>query len=287
MHTIERAYERIRRELTQRQEQGGWPDEINIHQVERAVSVTAGVGLVGFGLLGGGLVRAAVIGAGALLVRRGMTGRSALYSHLRLSSAHGLRGPAAAVPHGQGVRIRRTTTVRRAPDEVYARWRDLEALPEFLRVLDTIEVLSDRRSRWRARGPAESTLEWEAEIINDLPGELIAWRSTRGSSVHHAGSIRFERTAGGHGTRVTVTLEYQPPAGLVGALAGRLLGVDPERLIDEALHALKTSLEEGVVPRPEAEERGTLAGIHDLEDARSTLQERERPEDAASADGAR
>lgn len=273
MKTSERVIDFLRREFVRHEDHDDWPDEVNVHRTERAASLVAGAGLCVVGLLRSSLPGLLLVGAGALLVRRGMTGHSYLYRTLRVSSAHGLRGPSASVPHGQGVRLRRSITVRRPPAEVYAFWRRLETLPPLLSHVESVEILSERLSRWRACGPAESALEWEAEIINDLPGELIAWRSVRGSNLHHAGSIRFDRAAGGHGTRVTVTLEYQPPAGLVGAVAARLLGVDPELQVEEALHRLKGALEDGIVPGPHADERGTLAGVRDLEDARAVLRE--------------
>lgn len=273
MTTSERVINFIRREFAAREDHEGWPDEVNVHRSERAASMAAGAGLCVAGLLRFSPLGLGLVGVGALLIRRGMTGHSRLYRALRVSSAHGLRGPSASVPHGQGVRLRRSITVRRPPAEVYAFWRRLETLPPLLSHVESIEVLSDRLSRWRARGPAEAALEWEAEIINDLPGELIAWRSVRESNLHHAGSVRFDRAAGGHGTRVTVTLEYQPPAGLVGALAARLLGADPEQQVDEALHRLKMALEDGIVPSAHADERGTLAGVRDLDEARAVLHE--------------
>ena len=48
--------------------------------------------------------------------------------------------------------------------------------------------------------------EWDAEIINDKPYELIAWR-TVGSRVDHAGSVHFDARPEG-GTMLRVSLQY-------------------------------------------------------------------------------
>ena len=124
------------------------------------------------------------------------------------------------------------------PEKVYAFWRDLRNLPIIMANLESVQVLSDRRSRWRAKGPAGTTFEWTAEIINDKPDELIAWRTEPGARVAHAGSVHFVPRPGG-GTIVRIALQYDPPGGEVTDRIGRLLGVDPRRRIDEDLERLR------------------------------------------------
>ena len=67
------------------------------------------------------------------------------------------------------------------------------------------------------KGQRGTTIEWDAEIINDKENELIAWRSLPNSDIDHAGSVHFRRAPGGRGTEVKVEMEYRPPAGSVGA----------------------------------------------------------------------
>ena len=52
----------------------------------------------------------------------------------------------------------------------------------------------------------EEQLEWDAEFINEKPGELIAWQSLSGADVQSAGSVHFSPISGGESTRVTVVL---------------------------------------------------------------------------------
>lgn len=226
-------------------ERSDWPDEVNVHPIERRVSRAVGGALVVIAALRRGLVGLGMGLAGAALIERAATGHSRLYTALRISTAHGKRGPAASVPHGQGIRVRRSLTIRRAPAEVYGFWRRLDTLPIFMHHIDEVMVLGGGRSHWRARGPLGSTIEWEATIINEIEDKLIAWRSLPDSQIHHAGSVRFDPTLGGKGTLVTVTMEYDPPAGLIGALVARLLGADPQRQLEDDLRRLKTLLEAG------------------------------------------
>ena len=72
--------------------------------------------------------------------------------------------------------------------------------------------------------PLGQTVEWEAEIINDKPNEMIAWRSLPGSEVDTAGSVHFKPVGGGRGTEVHVNLKYNPPGGVVGAAVAKLFG---------------------------------------------------------------
>ena len=61
------------------------------------------------------------------------------------------------------------------------------------------------------------TAEWDAEIINERPNELIAWETVACSEIHRAGTVRFELAPGKQGTEVTVQIDYEPPAGRLGA----------------------------------------------------------------------
>src|SRR5216684_2945362 len=57
---------------------------------------------------------------------------------------------------------------------------------------DASAALSDaRRSRWVAKAPAGRTVEWDADIINEITGELIEWHTVEGADVVSAGSVRF------------------------------------------------------------------------------------------------
>ena len=88
---------------------------------------------------------------------------------------------------------------------------------------------------------------WTAEIINDVPAELISWRSVGGGDVVTAGSVRFKPAGGDHGTEVCVKLQYDPPAGKVGAVVAWAFGEDPQTQIEEDLRRFKQLLETGEI----------------------------------------
>lgn len=153
---------------------------------------------------------------------------------------------------GTGIEVRETLTVGRTPDEAYRLWRDLEGLPRFMRHLESVHVTGEGTSHWVAKGPAGSRVEWDAELIEDLPGEVIAWRSLPGAEVANAGTVRFRPAPGNRGTEVHVHLRYAPPAGKAGALVARLFGREPSQEIDGDLRRFKQVLEVGEVTHSDA-----------------------------------
>jgi uncharacterized membrane protein len=160
------------------------------------------------------------------------------------------------VSEARAIEVNKTLTIRRPVQEVYAFWRDFQNLPRFMNHLESVEVVDDRRSHWKARGPAGQTMEWDAEIVADEPGERIEWRSLEGSDVEHTGSVRFKTAPGERGTEVHVELRYDAPAGKLGAALAMLFGEEPRQQVQDDLHAFKQVMETGEVVRSE----GTMKG---------------------------
>jgi uncharacterized membrane protein len=127
-------------------------------------------------------------------------------------------------------------------EEVFEFWRHPENFSTFMSPIREVRDLGNGRSHWIANGPAQLPVEWDAEITKLVPQEHLAWRSLEGSSVAHAGTVRFDRNRDG-GTRVTVRMSYAPPAGKVGAAVSGLLASIPRRSIDTDLDRLKSLLE--------------------------------------------
>jgi len=190
-----------------------------------------------------GLLMAAV---GGSLLHRGLTGHCYLYRSMGVNTSDEQHSPVASVAAGQGVKICESVTINRPAAEIYRFWRDLSNLPRVMRHLESVRV-DGERSHWVAHGPLGHRVEWDAEIINDRPNELIAWRSLEGSEVGTAGSVHFVAAPGGRGTEVHVTLKYDPPLGKLGSWAAWLLGEEPSLQVREDLLRLKQLLEAGEI----------------------------------------
>jgi uncharacterized membrane protein len=150
------------------------------------------------------------------------------------------------------IEVRKSVTIGRTPSEIYEFWRNVENLPRFMEYLDSVRVLDERRSSWKAKGPAGSQYEWHAEITEDRPGELIAWRSLPPADGFNMGVVRFVPAPRDQGTEVHVELRYEPPAGALGAVFARLFGREPGQEVMSDLRRLKQVLEMGNVMRSDA-----------------------------------
>ena len=157
----------------------------------------------------------------------------------------------------RGIHAKGTCIVNLPPEEVYNFWRDFQNLPRFMRHLESVEQIGEGRSRWKAKGPAGMDVEWEAMIVADVPGEVITWRSLENSDVDNAGAVRFEQAPGGRGTIVKVNIQYDPPAGVIGATVAKLFGEEPEQQLDDDLRRFKQVLEIGEVVVSDATLLGT------------------------------
>jgi len=148
--------------------------------------------------------------------------------------------------------LKEAVTIDRSPEELYQFWHNFEQLPRFMNHLEAVQVMDQKRSHWRAKAPAGKTVEWDAEIIEDQPGQRIAWRSLPGAEVENSGNVRFEPAPGGRGTVVKVEMQYDLPAGPLGAAIAKLHGEEPKKQVWEDLHRFKQLMETGEVVRSEA-----------------------------------
>jgi len=145
-------------------------------------------------------------------------------------------------PAAMGVAVREAITVNRRPTDVYDFFRRLENLPRFVSHIDSVDP-DGNASVWRAKAPFGSTVQWRAEIVEDVPGERIAWRSLPGSTVHSHGSVRVRPAPGDRGTELLVSLKYDLPGRSVARRIARLLGYDPRLEVRSDLRRLKQTLE--------------------------------------------
>ncbi len=158
---------------------------------------------------------------------------------------------------GGAIRARTSITVNRRPEEVYGYWHRLENLPNFMYHLESVQPDEGGRSRWAARAPAGTTVEWEAQVVENVPNQVIAWRSLEGADVPNSGSVRFRPAPGGRGTEVILELEYAPPGGAIGAASARLFGEEPLQQAKDDLRRFKQVIETGEVTRSDGTPEGT------------------------------
>lgn len=229
----------------------------NISTTERWASTLIGAALAavayrrdnkGLGLAGLGMIAR---GATGFCPVNAAMGRDTSYAYDTRERLSGSRG----------VNVDASTTIYRPINEVYGYWRNFENLPTFMDHLQEVRDIDGRRSHWVAKGPMGVAVEWDAEIINDVPPDLISWKTVGESDVVSAGSVRFIQAAGDHGTEVRVKLQYDPPAGKIGATVAWMLGEDPQTAIEEDLRRFKQLVETGEVSTGERYRAGSNARL--------------------------
>ena len=218
---------------------------VNVGRSERLASGVAGV-LLGLYSLRGKRSRVLLLPVAGSLISRAVTGYCPVNRALGRNTAQGEErsSPVASLGRGEGIKVEQAVTINRPREEIYRFWRNFENLPRFMDHLESVRVLDEQRSHWVAKGPAGTRVEWDAEIHNEIPDELIAWRSLPGAEVDHAGSVHFS-PGPNEGTEVRVILRYDPPAGRVGAAVARLFGEDPSQQVAEDLRRFKQVMEAG------------------------------------------
>lgn len=223
---------------------------INSGWGERVADVVVGSGLIYAGLRQRSLLGGVLALSGGWFLYAGATGRFQPYAALGLVREEGRSG--------KGLIVERSITIGKPRRDVYPYWRNFSHLPSFMEHLENVTPIDDYRSHWVARAPLNRKVEWDAEIIDERPNELIAWQSLPGASVTHRGDVRFADAPGGRGTEITVHLIYQPPLGTAGAALARLFTEEPGQQIGEDLRRLKAVLETGEYPTTRNQPRGRI-----------------------------
>ena len=217
----------------------------NVGDAERVASVAVGVFFVVAGLRRRSLAGRAAAAAGSALVLRGVTGRSPVDEWMGRP----------LMSYRRPVRVVETMQVGVPPAEAYRAWRDLERLPRFMKHVRSV-VTADGTSHWKAEFAGLPPVEWDAQIIQDVPGEVLSWRS-RGDDapIENSGSVTFF-DLGARGTGLRVEIGYYPPAGPLGKTVARLFSPVTEQQVREDVRRFKSLLEAGEIPTTEGQPTG-------------------------------
>jgi uncharacterized membrane protein len=120
---------------------------------------------------------------------------------------------------------------------VYNQWTQFEDFPHFMKGVERVEQKDDRHLHWHAN-IAGADREWDAEIVEQTPDQIIAWRAT--GDTRNDGRVTFE-PVGADRTRVNLQLDYDPEGML--EKAGDALNLTDKR-IEGDLERFKQFIEE-------------------------------------------
>ena len=217
----------------------------NVNDRERKASLIAGLASVLLGLRRGGAFGLALGAFGGLLGYRGATGHCPVFATMGKSTA---RPADRGLFAGEPLRITTGVTINREPRELYLFWRDFTELPKFMKFITEVRTISEQRTRWVAESPLGGKLEWESEVVEDIPNERIVWRATEHSKIKQHGEVRFRSAAGGRGTEVELDLRYELPAGTLSRTLAGFVNSLTEQAIREDLRRFKRLMEAHEIP---------------------------------------
>lgn len=231
----------------------------NVSNSERIVSAVGGGALLAYGIKRKDWLGALLGVVGGGLALRGATGHCQVYDALDVDTNEKslfARGKEQAKSWLETTtEVTKSVTINKSAKDLYEFWRDFENLPKFMNHLESVKVVNEKKSEWKAKAPLGYEVTWEAQISQDVPNEKIAWRSIEGSQIPNTGSVEFKETKN-RGTEVKVTIKYEPPAGKIGDLAAYFLTEEPNTQVAEDLRRFKSLMESGEIVKVEGQTSG-------------------------------
>jgi len=232
---------------------------INVGDTERWLSIAGGAALALYALKRRSPASLALAAGSATLIGRGATGHCPAYERLGVDTADPTairRNVLAAVLPSRKLEAERAYTIMRPRHELYAFWRNLENLPEFMEHLESVTVTGDGRSHWVTRAPIGRPVSWDAEITEDVEDRIIAWRSLPGSAIESSGQVQFGDAPEGRGTVVRARILYQAPGGKTAQEISRFFGESASQQLRDDLRRFKQVMEAGETPTTDGQPHG-------------------------------
>ena len=229
-------------------------NRVNVPPSERLLSTISGGALVFSGLSRQGWPRALRAIVGGVLLYRGITGHSFVYQALHINRAeHPFPSiNITPIPDREGFRVQRSLTIRRSPQDLYDFCRNAENVPRYIPSIESVRKINENWSHWIAPSPTGQRIEWDVEITQDQPGQLIGWQVHNNTMIGNSGLISFREAPRQLGTIISLEVDFVGHKGLQNTLEipliGRATGLFLEFWILETLRHLKALMETGEVP---------------------------------------
>jgi uncharacterized membrane protein len=132
-------------------------------------------------------------------------------------------------------------TVLGALPDIYRMWENFENFPIFMQNIKSVKKTGDRTSHWVMQGPLGTEVAWDAETTRLEENQRIAWNSKDNSTIKTSGQVVFTELSQNE-TNISVTLNYDPPAGAAGEALAELLA-NPEGRLKDDLQRFKEFVE--------------------------------------------
>jgi uncharacterized membrane protein len=226
--------------------------QTNVGTNERIASIVSGGALLAYGLKRRDTLGIALSILGGGLALRGTTGHCQVYDALDIDGRE--RSSLTNWMSGK-VEVNKAVTINKTAEELFKFWRDFENLPKFMNHLESVNVQDGLYSHWKAKAPMGFSVEWDAEITNEIENRLIEWKSSENADIQNSGRVEFKPTKD-RGTEVKVHFTYNAPAGKLGSLVAKIFGEEPSQQTEEDLRRFKRLMEAGMNLKIEGQPSG-------------------------------
>lgn len=207
--------------------------EVNVSQTERVVSILSG-SLMLYNSLAKKPKSYPRAMLSAFMIFRGVTGHCPGYK---------LAGQTLEPPKVSNVNIKVTLTINKPVNFVYQFWRKFENFPLFMKHLESVTIIDNEISEWKARIPGDiGNLSWKAAIIKDVENREISWRSFSDAFIHNVGKVEFHDN-GSFGTKMNVIISYRAPFEKSGEMAAKVLNPIFENMVEQDVRRFKHYIE--------------------------------------------
>ena len=126
--------------------------------------------------------------------------------------------------------IEKSIEVEAPINQVYNQWTQFEEFPRFMEGVEKVHQLDDKHLHWIAKVGGRRK-EWDAEILEQVPEDRIAWRSTSGAP--NSGVVHFRPRDAQH-TVITLRMNYEPEGAMESL--GNALGMVSGRIESDLRH---------------------------------------------------
>jgi uncharacterized membrane protein len=156
--------------------------------------------------------------------------------------------------------VERSITIEASAEELYDRWREPETHERLWAHFADVTRTDEDEQHWAVGGPLDVTIEWDAEVTEDEPGEFLRWESLPGATVPNEGSVRFAPRPDRDETEVTLHVRFDPPGGSLTTMIADRLDFVPDAVAGQVLDRFKALVETGEIPTTESNPSGRGSG---------------------------
>ena len=100
--------------------------------------------------------------------------------------------------------LHKKLTINASIQQVFAYWADFRNFQQFIPIIESIDILDDKRSRWIVQTPLGHKVTFESHITAYEPDNNLAWESS-----HAGGEARGELRLIELGKNTAVELDFE------------------------------------------------------------------------------